>query len=181
MRVITGTARGRRLRTLEGTATRPTADRVKEGLFSALQFELEGRRVLDLFAGSGQLGIEAMSRGAGSCVFVDSSREACDVVRDNLQTTGLSAHTRVICSDAADFLRAPGDPFDMIFLDPPYGAELLVPVLSLCAPKLRAGGVIACEYDEGTQLPECVADLKADRSYRYGRVHITLYRKEEQV
>ena len=181
MRVITGTARGRRLRTLEGTATRPTAERVKEGLFSALQFEIEGRRVLDLFAGSGQLGIEAMSRGAGACVFVDSSREACDVVRDNLRTTGLAPHTRVICSDAADFLRAPGEAFDMIFLDPPYAADMLVSVLELCAPKLRQGGVIACEYDEGTQLPEQVADLKADRSYRYGRVHITLYRKETSV
>ena len=181
MRVITGSAKGRRLRTLEGLATRPTTERTKEGIFSALQFELEGRRVLDLFAGSGQLGIEALSRGASFCVFVDASREACDVVKDNLRETRLTAQGRVICSDAVEFLRAPGDPYDVVFLDPPYAAGLLPAVLEGCAPRVRDGGVIVCESDDGTPLPERVGDFTVSREYRHGRVHLTFYRKEVSV
>ena len=105
MGVITGTAKGCRLETLAGTDTRPTVERVKEGIFSAINFEIEGRRVLDLFAGSGQMGLEALSRGAASCVFVDSSRDAVQVVRRNMTATKLSANATVLCRDALGFLQ----------------------------------------------------------------------------
>ena len=100
MRVITGTARGRRLKELEGTETRPTTDRVKEGLFSALQFDIEGRRVLDLFAGTGQLGIECLSRGAASAVFVDRRADAVKLIRENLKLTELQDRARVVAGDS---------------------------------------------------------------------------------
>ena len=104
MRVITGTARGRRLKELEGTETRPTTDRVKEGLFSALQFDIEGRRVLDLFAGTGQLGIECLSRGAASAVFVDRRADAVKLIRENLKLTELQDRARVVAGDSMEFL-----------------------------------------------------------------------------
>lgn len=122
MRVITGFAKGRKLRTLSGEDVRPTTDRVKEALFSIIQFEIEGRRVLDLFAGSGQLGIEALSRGAASAVFVDSSRDSIEVVRENLNTTQLAQSAQVIQMDSLAFLAGQCGPFDIALLDPPYGA-----------------------------------------------------------
>ena len=100
MRVITGSARGRRLKELEGMETRPTTDRVKEGLFSAIQFDIEGRKVLDLFAGTGQLGIECLSRGAASAVFVDRRADAVKLIRENLKLTELSDRARVVPGDA---------------------------------------------------------------------------------
>ena len=142
MRVITGLARGRRLETLPGEATRPTAEKVKESLFSAIQFDIEGRRVLDLFAGSGQLGIEALSRGASGCVFVDKNTEAVKIIRRNLQNTGLSSAAQVLGTDALSYLTRPGDRFDLVFLDPPYAAELLLPALNKVAPWVNDGGII---------------------------------------
>lgn len=176
MRVITGTARNCRLETLSGDATRPTAERVKEGLFSAIQFDLPGRRVLDLFAGSGQLGIEALSRGAVSCVFVDQNKAATDIIRRNLHAAKLTESTQVLTTDALGFLSRTADTFDVIFLDPPYGAGLLTDALHAAAKKLAAGGLIICEYDEATTLPEEVGAVKLHRTYRYGRVFITVYR-----
>lgn len=176
MRVITGTARGRRLETLPGLETRPTAERVKEALFSAIQFEIEGRRVLDLFAGSGQLGIEALSRGAQGCVFVDSSREAAEVIRRNLKAAGLTANTQVLCQDAASYLTRHGDRFDLAFLDPPYAAGLLEDTLFRVTPFMNPGGVIACESDKNLAMPERAGDFRLARRYAYGRVVIWLYR-----
>ena len=142
MRVITGTARGRRLETLPGEHTRPTAERVKEALFSIIQFELEGRQVLDLFAGSGQLGIEALSRGAAGCVFVDNSREAAEVVRRNLKTVGLMSQAQVIAQDAFSYLSRPGERFDIALLDPPYSSGLMLPALQKVAEHMSDGVVI---------------------------------------
>lgn len=176
MRIITGQARGRRLETLPGLETRPTAERVKEALFSVLQFEIEGRRVLDLFAGSGQLGIEALSRGAQGCVFVDSSREAVEVIRRNLRTAGLTANTQVLCQDAASYLQRHNDRFDIAFLDPPYAAGLLEETLRLTVPFMNPGGVIACESDKSLTMPDRVGDFALVRPYSYGRVVIWLYR-----
>ena len=121
MRVIAGSARGVKLATLPGgDVTRPTQDRVKEGMFSAVQFLLEGARVLDLFAGSGQLGIEALSRGAARCVFIDENRAACAVVRQNLKAAGLYEKASVAESSAERYLAACRESFDLILLDPPY-------------------------------------------------------------
>ena len=126
MRVITGTARGRVLRTLEGEDVRPTTDRVKEAVFSIIQFEIEGRRVLDLFAGSGQLGIEALSRGAASATFVDMSKDSLSAVKYNLEHTKLGDNAKVVQTDALSFLKLTKDKFDIVFLDPPYASSLVV-------------------------------------------------------
>lgn len=178
MRVITGTARGCRLETLAGQATRPTAERVKEGLFSAIQFEIEGRRALDLFAGSGQLGIEALSRGAASCVFVEQNGQAAELVRRNLQAAKLFSSAQVLTTEAFGFLARCREQFDLVFLDPPYGDALLASCLAAVEPHIADGGLVVCESDEGQALPETVGALQADRTYRYGRVHITLYRRK---
>ncbi len=178
MRVITGTARGCRLETPAGQATRPTAERVKEGLFSAIQFEIEGRRALDLFAGSGQLGIEALSRGAASCVFVEQNGQAAELVRRNLQAAKLFSSAQVLTTEAFGFLARCREQFDLVFLDPPYGDALLASCLAAVEPHIADGGLVVCESDEGQALPETVGALQADRTYRYGRVHITLYRRK---
>ena len=114
MRVITGTARGRRLKELEGMETRPTTDRVKEGLFNILQFDIEGRKVLDLFAGTGQLGIECLSRGAASAVFVDRRADAVKLIRDNLKTTDLAENARVVAGDSMEYLKSLREKFDIM-------------------------------------------------------------------
>lgn len=181
MRVITGTAKGCRLETLTGLDTRPTVERVKEGLFSAISFEIEGRRVLDLFAGSGQMGIEALSRGAASCLFVDRSREAVAVIRRNLQATKLAANATVIAEDALSALSRQRGPFDLVLLDPPYADGLLLPCLELLGDKVSVGGAVLCESDRETDLPETVGPLRLQRTYRYGRVFVRLYRREEQA
>lgn len=182
MRVITGLARGCRLTTLPGEDTRPTTDKVKEGLFSAIQFDIEGRRVLDLFAGSGQLGIEALSRGASGCVFVDRNPEAVAIIKQNLQKTALSPLSQVVATDALSYLERPKDSFDLVFLDPPYASELLLPTLMKAAKLVNDGGILVCESDEETLLPDKVDRFTLDRVRRYGRIHIWIYRyltKEE--
>lgn len=176
MRVITGLARGRRLETLPGDATRPTGEKVKESLFSAIQFDIEGRRVLDLFAGSGQLGIEALSRGAAGCVFVDKNTEAVQVIRRNLQHTGFAEKSQVLGTDALSYLTRPGDRFDLVFLDPPYASELILPVLEKVAPLVNDGGILVCETSAETEMPEAVDRFGLAKVYRYGQVRVWLYR-----
>ena len=178
MRVITGTAKGRRLETLSGEATRPTVERVKEGIFSAIAFEVQGRRVLDLFAGSGQMGIEALSRGAASCLFVDSNREAVAVVQRNLRATELTDRATVLCEQAPSALSRRSEIFDLVFLDPPYASDLLLPCLEALQDRVAVGGAVLCESDRNSELPEQVGGFTLKRTYRYGRVVVRLYRKE---
>ena len=175
MRVITGFAKGRKLRTLSGEDVRPTTDRVKEALFSIIQFEIEGRRVLDLFAGSGQLGIEALSRGAASAVFVDSSRDSIEVVRENLNTTQLAQSAQVMQMDSLAFLAGQ---FDIALLDPPYGAGLVQSALPMAARRMAPGGVMICEAPAKEDLPEQAEDFCLLRRYSYGRISLALYRRE---
>ena len=177
MRVITGTARGRRLETLPGEDTRPTAERVKEGLFSAIQFDIEGRRAIDLFAGSGQLGIEALSRGAAECVFIDRNAAAADIVRRNLKAAGLFSSAHVLTTDSMTFLERSRDHYDLAFLDPPYASGLLPQALVLLAPLMDPGGTVVCESDRDL-APDEVGGLRLQKIYRYGRVYVWLYRKE---
>ena len=202
MRIITGTARGIQLETIEGNATRPTADRVKEALFSMLQFDIEYRRVLDLFAGSGQLGLEALSRGASSAVFTDSSRECVDVILRNAAKTRLKDRCRVSVQDFKNYLKGNKgrEKFHIIFLDPPYNTSLMKEALELISEYaiLEDGGVIVCETDteplerkrrkgepeedENAAVLRDVfmedADLmskfEVKRSARYGRTRLTL-------
>ena len=124
MRVITGSARGRILKELQGMETRPTTGKVKESIFSIIQFDIEGRRVLDLFAGTGQLGIEALSRGARQCVFIDQRADAVKLIRENVEVCGLTDRAVIRSGDAMAYLKS-GEKFDIIFLDPPYASGLL--------------------------------------------------------
>lgn len=181
MRVITGTARGRRLKPLEGMDTRPTTDRVKEGMFSILQFDIEGRRVLDLFAGTGQLGIESLSRGAESAVFVDRNREALKVIAENLAATNLEAHASVISGDSLGYLANRGK-FDLIFLDPPYDTGLLDAALEKIETFdiLRPHGIIVAEHPAGATLPTLCAPYVIHRTYRYGHIALTIYHRQAQ-
>ena len=179
MRVITGSARGRRLKELEGQETRPTTDRVKEGMFSILQFDIEGRRVLDLFAGTGQLGIEALSRGAASAVFVDRRKDALNLIRENLKTTGLSGRAQVTAGDSMEYLRTLRERFDLIFLDPPYEAGLLEPALAHIAEFdiLAPGGILVAEHPAGRTLPALQPPYSIHRTYRYGKIGLTVYHR----
>jgi len=176
MRVITGTAKGRKLKTLEGENVRPTIERVKEAVFSIIQFEIEGRNVLDLFAGSGQLGIETLSRGAASAVFLDSDKAAASIVKANLETTGLDEKATVLQTDSFAFLQTSGLTFDIAFLDPPYGTGLLQKALPLVAEKMAPGGVIICEAPFVEKLPETAGGFTLNRTYKYGKTAITTYR-----
>lgn len=178
MRVITGTAKGRRLITPEGKeVTRPTGEKVKEALFSAVQFLLEGADVLDLYAGSGQLGIEALSRGAKTAVFVDTSKEAQKCISENIKTCGFADRARVKATDAALYLSGAMERFDLAFLDPPYAAEQLPIVLPLVSNVMRPGGMVFCETEKIIDLPETVGELTKVKEYRYGRTKVLSYAK----
>ena len=181
MRVITGTARGRRLKELKGQQTRPTTDKVKEAVFSAIQFEVESARVLDLFAGTGQLGIEALSRGAAHAVFVDNRKEAVELIRENLALTDLAQKGQVLCSDALGYLQAGREAFDLIFLDPPYAAPLLEQALESIArfDILASDGIIIAESPADKQLPAACAGCVRTKEYRYGKIKVTHYRRAQ--
>ena len=179
MRVITGSARGRRLKELEGMETRPTTDRVKEGMFSALQFDIEGRRVLDLFAGTGQLGIECLSRGAVSAVFVDRRTDAVKLIRENLKITDLTDRARVVSADSLEYLKGLKEKFDIILLDPPYEAGLLEPAIETIAKFdiLAPHGIIVAEHPVGKVLPLLPAPYRLHKTYRYGKIGMTIFRR----
>ena len=179
MRVITGKARGVQLKTPEGMQTRPTADRVKEALFSIINFDIPGAAVLDLFGGTGQLGIEALSRGAKSAVFVDAREDACRLIRENLKRTKLEANTRVVRSDYLDYLSRCREQFDIILLDPPYAEVFLENALKRITEIdiLRSGGIMVAERPLGKELPWEFEGYERSRDYKYGKVLLTIYRK----
>ena len=181
MRVITGSARGRRLLELAGGETRPTADRVKEGIFNIIQFDIEGRRVLDLFAGTGQLGVEALSRGAAEAVFVEQRRDAARLVTENLKLTGLADRARVVNGDALSYLAGAGERFDIVFIDPPYADRLWESAISAIYrfDILANHCIIVCESPVDQEMPAVKAPLFLHRTYRYGRIKITTYHREE--
>ena len=177
MRVISGSVRGRKLKTPENYDIRPTTDNVKESLFNIIQFDIEGRRVLDLFAGTGQLGIECLSRGAAEAVFIDENTAAVKIVKENLKTCGFTA--AVLQQDALSYLRHCGR-FDLVFVDPPYDSGLYESVLETInsVDILSDGGIIVCESRRETPMPELAAPYQKRREYRYGKVKLTLYVKE---
>lgn len=179
MRVITGKARGVQLKTPDGLQTRPTADRVKEALFSIINFDIPGARVLDLFGGTGQLGIEALSRGAKSAVFVDGSDKACALIRENLRRTKLADDGRVVRSDYLDYLDRCRETYEIIFLDPPY-AEVFLENALKCITEidiLQSGGIIVTERPLGKELPWDFEGYTRSRDYKYGNTLLTIYRK----
>ncbi len=178
MRVITGSARGRRLRTLEGNDVRPTTDKIKEAVFSSIQFEIEGSRVLDLFSGSGQLGIEALSRGADSAVFVDLNPHAIDIIKENLKVTNLNGLARVVRSDSFSFIASTDERFDIAFLDPPYRDGILEKSLSAVTGIMNDGGIIICERPIDISLPETIFGFKGKKQLKFGKILVSVYRKE---
>ena len=182
MRVITGMARGINLKTPSGMATRPTSDRVKEALFSIIQFEIPGARVLDLFGGTGQLGIEALSRGAQSCVFVDQSNDACKLIRENLQRTKLQESAQVVCSDYMQYLKKTQNNFEIILLDPPYAEVFLENSLKMITEIdiLQSGGIIVTERPVGKVLELDFQGYTRSKDYRYSSTLLTLYRKDSE-
>ena len=171
MRVITGSAKGKRLKTPEGMHTRPTSERVKEALFSAIQFEISNARFLDLFAGSGQMGIEALSRGAVRAVFVDSDRKAYSLVQENVRSAGFESKASVVLSDYMGYLNRCREQFDIIFLDPPYAEDFLenslkriteIDILADC-------GIIVCERPADKLMDLKIPGLVRVKDYRYGK------------
>ncbi len=178
MRVITGTARGRKLETLPGEdVTRPTTESVKEAVFSMIQFEIEDKSVLDLFAGSGQLGIEALSRGAKKCTFVENNKQAYKIVEENVKHCKLESGARIVMSDAYSFLSR-RDSFDIAFLDPPYKQGIIEKCLPSLLPMMSDDGIVICETSRDESLPEKIDGFYADRVRNYGKTKITLYRRE---
>ena len=180
MRVITGTARGRRLNELKGKETRPTTDRVKEGIFNIIQFDIEGRRVLDLFGGTGQLGIECLSRGAAHATFVDARTDAVKLIRENLALTALTNRATVLTADYATVLSGAVEKYDLVFLDPPYETKLLERSLELISQFdiLRKHGIIICESPQEKSLPDLSAPYGKYREYRYGKIKVTVYHRD---
>jgi 16S rRNA (guanine(966)-N(2))-methyltransferase RsmD len=181
MRVITGKARGVVLKTPEGMHTRPTTDRVKEALFSIIQFEIPGANVLDLFGGTGQLGIEALSRGAKSAVFVDNNESACKLIRENLNRTRLEQDAKVVRSDYLAYLQRCREKFQIILLDPPYAEVFLENALKSITEIdiLQTGGIIVTERPVEKELICDFPGYTRSRDYKYGKTLITLFRRDE--
>ncbi|MBR4109904.1 MAG: 16S rRNA (guanine(966)-N(2))-methyltransferase RsmD [Oscillospiraceae bacterium] len=180
MRVITGKARGVSLKTPDGMKTRPTADRVKEALFSIIQFDIPAAKVLDLFGGTGQLGIEALSRDAKSAVFVDNREDACRLIRENLKRTKLDSDARVICSDYENYLKNCRETFDIIFLDPPYAEVFLENSIKLITEIdiLQTSGIIVTERPAEKELLLEIPGYSRSKDYRYGKTILAIYRKD---
>jgi 16S rRNA (guanine(966)-N(2))-methyltransferase RsmD len=180
MRVISGKARGVALKTPEGMHTRPTTDRVKEAMFSIIQFDLPGTTVLDLFAGTGQLGIEALSRDAKFAYFIDEREDACKLIRENLRRTKLDNQAQVIRSDYMAFLRNCRTKFDIILLDPPYAEVFLENALKLITEIdiLQSGGIIVTERPLDKALSWQFDGFERSKDYKYGNTLVTLYRKQ---
>lgn len=183
MRVITGTAKGMKLVALEGEETRPTADRVKEGIFSAIQFDVQDKSILDLFGGSGQLSIEALSRGAKNAVIIDSSRDATEIIKLNATKTKLMEKCRVVTADWKEYLKgAKGkEAFQIVFLDPPYKVGFLDEVLKKLYTSniLAEDALIICESDKDG-IPEPI-DGKEQKLYRYGKIYVSIIKISKSV
>ena len=190
MRIITGSAKGKKLVSLEGEATRPTSERIKEAVFSSIQFDVEGRRVLDLFAGSGQMGLEALSRGAERATFIDLSREAMEVVKQNARITGFFDQSHFLVSDWRNYIRkASGrEQYDLVFVDPPYAMECCADVAKYLAEKelIIPGAIVVLESgEEEIDLADPrLSGYRVIKSTHYGKktfVNILFYEGREAV
>ena len=177
MRIVSGAARGRKLAAPSGMDIRPTTDKVKEALFSIIQFELYGKTVLDLFAGTGQLGLEALSRGARFAYFTDSSKQAVRLIQKNIELTGFTENSRVQFTDAYGFLASCTETFDLVFLDPPYEKDMILRAAPLLARVLKPNAVVICESRVGEQLPPTIGRLAVAKEYVYSQIKLTVYRE----
>lgn len=179
MRIISGEMKGKRLKTFEGDAVRPTSDRVKEALFNILQFRVEGRSFLDLFAGSGQIGLEAISRGAETAVLVDAAKSSIKVIEENVATMGVANRVRVVNADSTLYIKHPPFKFDIAFLDPPYRKGLIEDCLLDVSEAMNDSGIIICEHPSDIVLPNEVGSFVKIKDYRYGKIILTTYEQGE--
>ncbi len=179
MRIVSGIARGKKLCTPDGLDVRPTIDRVKEAVFSSLQFDIQGRVVLDLFAGSGQLGLEAISRGAKFCNFVDSSENSIKAINENIKNCSFEEKSCVCFCDSIQFIEKTDLKFDIAFLDPPYNKGLINKAMPILVSKMSDFGIIVCEHTEECDLKENYGEFKKQKTKKYGKVYVTFYRKSE--
>ena len=187
MRIITGKARGIKLKTLEGDNTRPTAERVKEAVFSMLQFDIEGRRILDLFAGSGQMSLEALSRGASEAVLIDKSIDAIKIIEENSKKCGFGESCIIRRCDYLEYIkRNKGEKFDIIFLDPPYALHFYAPALRALIENdmLKPMSLVVCEsgeemiFDKDLALEDRFCIFKQSR---YSKTFITILKPKDEV
>lgn len=183
MRIITGIAKGRKIKAPEGLSTRPTADRVKESLFNIISKRIFEARVLDLFAGTGNLGLEAISRGAKMCTFVDSSKSSFKILKENIETLNFQNKCEAYNSDAFSALKQFGKrdiKFDLVFLDPPYSKGLVEKAVEEIYNQnlLSDGGIIVSEYDQNDNIPERIGNIRIYRTEKYGRTKISFWRED---
>ena len=177
MRIITGSARGRKLKSPKGEDSRPTSGSVKEAIFSAIQFDVEGAVIADLFAGTGQLGIEALSRGAKKAYFAENSPEAAAIIRENLKLCNFSGKSEVSTLSTAAFLKkVAGEKFDIAFIDPPYGQDLINRTLPHLTPLMNENGIIVCEHEKEYKPTETIGNFKIKKIYKHGKTYITIYK-----
>ncbi|MBR4950230.1 MAG: 16S rRNA (guanine(966)-N(2))-methyltransferase RsmD [Clostridia bacterium] len=182
MRIISGSKKGKKLKTLEGLTTRPTAERIKQGIFNILQFEISDRYVLDLFAGSGQMGLECISRGAEGAVFVENDSNAAKIVSDNIKGCNFETYSVIIKKEATYFLKSyTGKPFSLVFLDPPYASDLGDKVLCLLSERklLTDDCILVYECDEKTQPKEKYGEFVLYDLRTYSRTKVAFYRKDK--
>ena len=181
MRIITGKARGTLLYSSEGLNTRPTADRTKEGMFNSIQFEIEGKKVLDLFGGSGQLALEALSRGAVSAVICDNVEDACKIIKKNADKTHFSEYVTLLqCDFKTAIKRLSGQKFDIVFLDPPYNSDLLSISLFRVfeAGLVSDGGYVICE--SSNTEPYKANGASVYKHTKYGKAYVTILKKDAE-
>lgn len=180
MRIITGIAKGRKIKAPFGMDTRPTLDRVKESVFDILACKIGGKNVLDLFAGTGSLGLEAISRGANKCVFVENNRDTYKILQENVTSLGFQKECELYNRDSfasLKFFHNNNNTFDIIFLDPPYGKGYIEKAISAIDGEdlLNDDAIIVCEYDEKDLIPDTVGKIRAYRTEKYGRVKISFF------
>lgn len=178
MRIIAGKYKGRKLSEFDGNAVRPTSDRAREGIFSALAFEIQGKKMLDGFSGSGAVGIEALSRGASEVIFTDSAKASCELTKKNLALVG--EHARVINCDCVRFLSQTDETFDIVFLDPPYKSDDGIKAVKTIASRklLSDGGLVIIE--SGHAVNEPIGRLFIEKRKKYGIAEFTFYRSVKE-
>jgi 16S rRNA (guanine966-N2)-methyltransferase len=185
MRIIAGNLKGKKLFSPNGENTRPTTDRVKEGIFSAIQFDVEGKRVLDLFSGSGQMALEAISRGAEFAVLCDYNSEAIRTIKKNIDHTKTAEKTKIISFDFEKTLEVIKNdaPFGLVFLDPPYATDYMLKALNILCNQsyLTDDAMIICEIEKTTELPNTIGNFEIKKRYKYGSTHIVLFKKGSET
>jgi 16S rRNA (guanine(966)-N(2))-methyltransferase RsmD len=184
MRIIAGAFRGRRLQSPKDKEIRPTIDRVREAVFSIIAAQVQGARALDLFAGTGAMGLEALSRGASFCIFVDQGAQALRLIRENIELCGAQEKSRLIQGTVSSVIKrlgAENEVFDLIFMDPPYGKGYLEEALELAESIAGGETLVIAEHHIKDESPQVSGIWQKDRERRYGDTLISVYSRFERV